>query len=40
VALIEGILLIGLAIPLWAKAVDQFPAKNESTVIHVVGQAV
>lgn len=38
VALVEGVLLVGLAIPLWAKAVDQFPDKKQSTVIHVVGQ--
>jgi cytochrome c oxidase subunit 2 len=38
VALVEGILLVGLAIPLWAKAVDQFPDKKQATVIHVVGQ--
>jgi cytochrome c oxidase subunit 2 len=38
VALIEGVLLIGVAVPLWAKAVDKFPDKSQSTVIHVVGQ--
>jgi cytochrome c oxidase subunit 2 len=40
VALIEGVLLIGLAIPLWAKAVDQFPdPKKESvTVINIIAQ--
>jgi len=38
VALVEGVLLVGLAIPLWAKAVDKFPDKSKSTVIHVVGQ--
>ena len=38
VALIEGILLIGVAVPLWAKAVDKFPDKSQSTVIQVVAQ--
>ncbi len=38
VALVEGILLVGLAIPLWAKAVEQFPKASESTVIQVVAQ--
>jgi len=38
VAIIEGILLIGVAVPLWTKAVDKFPDKNQATVIHVVGQ--
>src|ERR1035438_5213800 len=35
VALIEGVLLVGLAIPLWAKAVDKFPDKSKSTVIQI-----
>jgi cytochrome c oxidase subunit 2 len=38
VALVEGVLLIGVAIPLWAKAVDQFPKESESTVVQVVAQ--
>lgn len=38
VAIVEGILLVGVAVPLWAKAVDKFPAESESTVIQVVGQ--
>jgi cytochrome c oxidase subunit 2 len=38
VAVVEGVLLLGFAIPLWAKAVDKFPDKSQSTVIHVVGQ--
>src|SRR5229473_2921667 len=38
VAIVEGILLIGIAVPLWAKQVDKFPKTNDSTVIHVVGQ--
>src|SRR5215510_2369510 len=38
VALIEGVLLIGLAVPLWATAVDKFPKDSESTVIHIVAE--
>src|SRR5437879_5113449 len=38
VALVEAILLIGLAVPLWAKAMDKFPKDSESTVIQVVAQ--
>ncbi len=38
VALVEGVLLVGLAVPLWAKAVDQFPKDSESTVIQVVAE--
>jgi cytochrome c oxidase subunit II len=38
VAVVEGILLVGLAVPLWAKAVDKLPPDKESTVIQVVAQ--
>src|ERR1041385_2135852 len=38
VAVVEFVLLFGLAIPLWARAVDKFPDKRKATVIHVVGQ--
>jgi cytochrome c oxidase subunit 2 len=38
VALIEAALLIGLAIPIWAHAVDQFPSAKDSTVIKVIAQ--
>ena len=38
VAIVEGVLLIGVAIPLWTKAVDRFPDEKTSTVIQVVGQ--
>src|SRR5436309_7204095 len=38
VAVVEGVLLIGIAIPLWAKAVEKFPEKSESTNIQVVAQ--
>lgn len=38
VALVEGILLVFLALPLWAKAVEKFPPESESTVVQVVAQ--
>ena len=38
VAIVEGVLLIGVAVPLWTRAVDKFPDKSQATVIHVVGQ--
>jgi cytochrome c oxidase subunit 2 len=38
VAIVEGVLLIAVAIPFWAKAVDKFPKKEESTQIQVVAQ--
>jgi cytochrome c oxidase subunit 2 len=38
VAVVEGILLFVLAIPLWARAVDKFPPENESTRVQVVAQ--
>jgi cytochrome c oxidase subunit II len=36
VALVEGVLLIGLSIPLWAKFADEFPKESEATSIRVV----
>jgi cytochrome c oxidase subunit 2 len=38
VAVVEAALLVCLAIPLWAKAVDKFPDKRQATVVSVVGQ--
>jgi len=38
VALVEGVLLIGFAIPLWARAVDKFPLPSESTVMRITGR--
>src|SRR6476646_10765097 len=34
----EMVLLIGYAIPAWARRVQQFPAENEATVVRVVGE--
>ena len=36
VAAVEGVLLIGLSVPLWAKFADAFPAESEATSVRVV----
>jgi cytochrome c oxidase subunit 2 len=38
VVLIEAVLLIGFALPLWAKRVNQFPETGDAILVHVVGQ--
>src|SRR6266436_684783 len=38
VVLIEAVLLLGFAIPLWSKRVNQFPPGTEALVVHVAGQ--
>jgi cytochrome c oxidase subunit 2 len=38
VAVVEGVLLIGFAIPVWSHAVDKFPDAKDATVIKVIGQ--
>jgi cytochrome c oxidase subunit 2 len=38
VALVEGVLLLAVAVPFWARAVDKFPKQEESTLIQVVAQ--
>ncbi|MEO6182600.1 MAG: cytochrome c oxidase subunit II [Verrucomicrobiota bacterium] len=38
VALVEGVLLLGLAIPLWAKSVDKYPAEKDATVLRVTAE--
>jgi len=38
VALVEGVLLIGIAIPYWATAVDKFPQESDATRVQVVAQ--
>ena len=38
VVLVEAVLLLFIAVPLWAKAVDRFPAVKDSTIIQVVAQ--
>jgi cytochrome c oxidase subunit 2 len=38
VAVIEAVLLIGFAVPLWASSVEKFPAEKNSVVIRVTGK--
>lgn len=38
VVLIEAVLLIGFAVPLWAKRVNQFPEEIDAILVHAVGQ--
>jgi cytochrome c oxidase subunit 2 len=38
VAVVEGILLFGFAIPLWAARVDRIPPENEAVVVHVTAE--
>jgi cytochrome c oxidase subunit 2 len=38
VAIVEVVLLVGYAIPAWARRVQQFPAETEAVRVHVVGE--
>src|SRR5581483_4527724 len=38
IVVVEIVLLVFYAIPAWAKRVAQFPAENEATVVHVIGE--
>jgi cytochrome c oxidase subunit 2 len=38
VVLIEAVLLIGFAIPIWAKYVNEFPDDKDSIIVHAIGQ--
>jgi cytochrome c oxidase subunit 2 len=38
VVLIDAVLLVGFAIPLWAKRVNQFPDTKDAVLVHAVGQ--
>lgn len=38
VALVEVVLLVGVAVPFWARAVDKFPKESDSTLIQIVAQ--
>jgi cytochrome c oxidase subunit 2 len=38
VVVIEAVLLIGFAFPLWAKRVNEFPAAADATVVRATGQ--
>ncbi len=37
-AVVEGVLLLGFSIPIWAERVDQVPSESDSTVVRVVAQ--
>jgi cytochrome c oxidase subunit 2 len=38
VAVVEGILLVGFSIPLWAARVDHIPSEREALVVEVTGE--
>jgi cytochrome c oxidase subunit II len=38
VAFVEAVLLVGFAVPLWGRAVDQFPKPEEATQVRVIAQ--
>ena len=38
VVLIEAVLLVGFAVPLWAKRVNQFPPDKDAILVHAIGQ--
>ena len=38
VVLIEAVLLVGFAVPLWAKRVNQFPETRDAILVHAIGQ--
>ncbi len=38
VVLIEVVLLVGFAVPLWAKRVNQFPPDKDAILVHAIGQ--
>ncbi len=38
VVLIEAVLLIGFAVPLWAKRVNEFPDDKDAILVHAIGQ--
>jgi len=38
IVIIEAVLLIGFAFPLWSKRVDAFPPAEQSTVVRVIGE--
>ncbi|MEE9187529.1 MAG: cytochrome c oxidase subunit II [Bacteroidota bacterium] len=38
IAIVEGVLLIGLAFPIWAEIRSEFPPEENSTVVHVVAE--
>ena len=38
IVVVEAVLLVGFAMPIWSRAVEKFPSEKDSTVIRVVAQ--
>lgn len=38
IAIFEIVLIVGFAIPLWAKRVNEFPSEKEALVVHVIAE--
>ena len=38
VVLIEAVLFVGFAVPLWAKRVNEFPETGDAVLVHAIGQ--
>ncbi len=38
IVIVEVVLLVGLALPMWAKRVGNFPDEKDATVVHVIAQ--
>lgn len=38
VAVVDAVLIVGFAIPLWAQRVNAFPRESEATVVHAVAE--
>ncbi len=38
VAVVEVVLIVGFAVPLWAQRVNQFPPEKDATIVRVVGE--
>src|SRR5206468_3576270 len=38
VCIVEAVLLLGLAIPLWAQRVNEFPPQKDAVAVRVVGE--
>lgn len=38
VAIFEGILIIGFAVPLWAKVINEFPPEDDALIVRVVAE--
>ena len=38
IVIVEAVLLVGFALPIWSRAVEKFPSEKDSTIIRVVAQ--